>query len=85
MLSHKHDFKAALTYLNKFQFHGFRLGLERITSILNALGNPEKNYPCLHVAGTNGKGSVSAIIASILHAAGYRTGLYTSPHLLSLI
>lgn len=85
MPSHKHDFKAALTYLDKFQFHGFRLGLERITSILNALGNPEKNYPCLHVAGTNGKGSVCAIIASILHAAGYKTGLYTSPHLSSLI
>jgi dihydrofolate synthase/folylpolyglutamate synthase len=84
MPSHKHNFKAALAYLNKFQLHGFRLGLERITSILNALGNPEKNYPCLHVAGSNGKGSVSAIIASILHAAGYRTGLYTSPHLSSL-
>jgi dihydrofolate synthase/folylpolyglutamate synthase len=79
-----HNFKAALTYLDKFQLHGFRLGLERMTSILNAFGNPEKNYPCLHVAGTNGKGSVSAIIASILHAAGYRTGLYTSPHLSSL-
>jgi dihydrofolate synthase/folylpolyglutamate synthase len=55
-----------------------------MTSILNALGNPEKSYPCLHVAGTNGKGSVCAIIASILHTAGYRTGLYTSPHLSSL-
>jgi dihydrofolate synthase/folylpolyglutamate synthase len=84
MSSHKHNFKAALAYLDRFQFHGFRLGLERMTSILNALGNPEKSYPCLHVAGTNGKGSVSAIIASILHAAGYRTGLYTSPHLSSL-
>ncbi|MBW1670228.1 MAG: bifunctional folylpolyglutamate synthase/dihydrofolate synthase [Deltaproteobacteria bacterium] len=81
---HKHNFKTALTYLDKFQFHGFRLGLERMISILNAFGNPEKNYPCLHVAGTNGKGSVSAIIASILHSAGYRTGLYTSPHLSSL-
>ncbi|MBW2163363.1 MAG: bifunctional folylpolyglutamate synthase/dihydrofolate synthase [Deltaproteobacteria bacterium] len=81
---YKHNFKAALTYLDKFQFHGFRLGLERMISILNAFGNPEKNYPCLQVAGTNGKGSVSAIIASILHAAGYRTGLYTSPHLSSL-
>jgi dihydrofolate synthase/folylpolyglutamate synthase len=81
---HKHNFKAALTYLDKFQFHGFRLGLERMTCILNVFGNPEKNYPCLHVAGTNGKGSVSAIIASILHAAGYRAGLYTSPHLSSL-
>ncbi|MEA3386151.1 MAG: folylpolyglutamate synthase/dihydrofolate synthase family protein [Thermodesulfobacteriota bacterium] len=84
MPSHKHNFKAALAYLDKFQFHGFRLGLERMTGILNAFGNPEKSYPCLQVAGTNGKGSVSAIIASILHAVGYRTGLYTSPHLSSL-
>ena len=84
MPSQKHNFKAALTYLDKFQLHGFRLGLERMTTILNTFGNPEKNYPCLHVAGTNGKGSVSAIIASILNAAGYKTGLYTSPHLSSL-
>jgi len=80
----KGNLKAALTYLDGFQFHGFRLGLERMTRILNAFGSPEKNYPCLHVAGTNGKGSVSAIIASILHAAEYKTGLYTSPHLSSL-
>ncbi|OPL17258.1 MAG: hypothetical protein AVO38_05525 [delta proteobacterium ML8_D] len=80
----KRDLKAALTYLDGFQFHGFRLGLERMTRILRAFGNPEKNYPCLHVAGTNGKGSVSAIIASILHASEYKTGLYTSPHLSSL-
>jgi len=84
MPSHKYNFKAALAYLDRFQFHGFRLGLERMTGILKALGNPEKGYPCLHVAGTNGKGSVSAVIASILNAAGYRTGLYTSPHLSSL-
>nr|HDN00612.1 bifunctional folylpolyglutamate synthase/dihydrofolate synthase [Deltaproteobacteria bacterium] len=80
----KYNLKAALSYLDGFQFHGFRLGLDRMIRILNAFGNPEKNYPCLHVAGTNGKGSVSAIIASILHAAEYKTGLYTSPHLLSL-
>lgn len=79
-----HDFKAALNYLDKFQLHGFRLGLERMNSILNVFGNPQKKYPCLHVAGTNGKGSVSAIIASTLHEAGYKTGLYTSPHLSSL-
>lgn len=77
------EFKAALSYLDKFQFHGFRLGLERMICILNALGNPEKKYPCLHVAGSNGKGSVCAIAASILSAAGYRVGLYTSPHLSS--
>jgi dihydrofolate synthase / folylpolyglutamate synthase len=84
MPSQKHNFKAAMTYLDKFQLHGFRLGLERMNSISNVFGNPQKKYPCLHVAGTNGKGSVSAIIASTLHEAGYKTGLYTSPHLSSL-
>jgi dihydrofolate synthase/folylpolyglutamate synthase len=49
-----------------------------------ALGHPERNYPCIHVAGTNGKGSVSAMLEAILRAAGWRTGLYTSPHLVRL-
>jgi dihydrofolate synthase/folylpolyglutamate synthase len=75
---------SAIAYLNSFQFHGFRLGLERTTAILSALGNPHISYPCLHVAGTNGKGSVCATIASILSKAGLKTGLYTSPHLVSV-
>ncbi len=74
----------AINYLNGFQFHGFRLGLERIHAVLDALGAPHMDYPSIHVAGTNGKGSVCATIASILRASGYRTGLYTSPHLLYL-
>ncbi|MGQ9745947.1 MAG: bifunctional folylpolyglutamate synthase/dihydrofolate synthase [Dissulfurimicrobium sp.] len=74
----------AIAYLDGFQFHGFRLGLERITAILSALGNPHLSYPCVHVTGTNGKGSVCATIASILSKAGLKTGLYTSPHLLSV-
>ena len=45
------------------------------------LGNPEKNIKCIHVAGTNGKGSTSHLLASILQEAGYKVGLYTSPHL----
>src|SRR5688500_16019484 len=49
-----------------------------------ALGHPERAVPCLHVAGTNGKGSVAAMLDAILHAAGWRTGLYTSPHLVKL-
>lgn len=58
-----------------------KLGLERITTVLEALGNPERAYRVVHVAGTNGKGSTCAMIASALRAAGHRVGLYTSPHL----
>src|ERR1700690_475749 len=58
-----------------------KLGLERIRAVLAALGNPERAYRIVHVAGTNGKGSTSAMIAAGLRAAGVRTGLFTSPHL----
>ena len=57
-------------------------GLHRIRTLMDALGNPQREYPCVHVAGTNGKGSACAMAESILRAAGYRTGLDTSPHLL---
>ena len=60
---------------------GIKPGLERITSLLEALGNPHKHLKVVHVAGTNGKGSTSLIIARVLSAAGYRTGRYSSPHL----
>ncbi len=62
---------------------GVRLGLEPIQELLTALGEPQQRVPLVHVAGTNGKGSVCAYLASVLQAAGYRTGRYTSPHLLS--
>lgn len=58
-----------------------KFGLEPVSAVLASLGHPEQKYPTAIVAGTNGKGSTSAILASILGAAGYRTGLYTSPHL----
>ena len=58
-----------------------KLGLERISSLLEALGNPQHAFRIVHVAGTNGKGSTCAMIESGLRAAGYRTGLFTSPHL----
>jgi dihydrofolate synthase / folylpolyglutamate synthase len=60
---------------------GIKLELETIRNILKRLGHPEKNFLCVHVAGTNGKGSTATYIASILQAAGFKTGLYTSPHL----
>jgi dihydrofolate synthase/folylpolyglutamate synthase len=58
-------------------------GLERMTAALAEIGDPHLSYPTLHVAGTNGKGSVAATLASVLSAAGHRVGLYTSPHLCS--
>ena len=60
---------------------GIILELDTIKGILNALGNPQNNFACIHVAGTNGKGSVASALSSILHEAGYKVGLNTSPHL----
>ncbi|MEI2578667.1 bifunctional folylpolyglutamate synthase/dihydrofolate synthase [Scytonema sp. PRP1] len=67
--------------LQPFQRFGVHLGLERIVKLLANLGNPHHQVPIIHVAGTNGKGSVCAYLSSILTEAGYRTGRYTSPHL----
>ena len=58
-----------------------KFNLENITILARSLGHPEKKYPSIHIAGTNGKGSTAAFLDSILRSAGYRTGLYTSPHL----
>lgn len=58
-----------------------KFGLANITTLAEALGNPHRAAPCVHIAGTNGKGSTAAMLESILRNAGYRTGLYTSPHL----
>ncbi|MBZ0178795.1 MAG: bifunctional folylpolyglutamate synthase/dihydrofolate synthase [Melioribacteraceae bacterium] len=62
------------------QFH-IKLGLERIEKLLAYLGNPERDFQSIHIAGSNGKGSTASFISSILIEAGYKTGLYTSPHL----
>jgi dihydrofolate synthase/folylpolyglutamate synthase len=68
-------------YLAGLQPLAMRFGLERVERALAALGHPERAYPVLHVAGTNGKGSTCAMAAAALRAAGHRVGLYTSPHL----
>jgi dihydrofolate synthase / folylpolyglutamate synthase len=60
---------------------GIRWGLDRTRSLLGAVGDPHLSYPSIHVGGTNGKGSVAAIVESVLRHDGQRTGLYTSPHL----
>ena len=78
----KRSYEAARERLYALQRFGINLGLETISALLSELGNPQWRFPVLHVAGTNGKGSVAAITASILHVAGIRVGLYTSPHLL---
>lgn len=69
--------------LEKYGRFGVHLGLERIQRLLAALNHPEKQVPVVHVAGTNGKGSVCAYVAAVLAEAGYRVGRYTSPHLVS--
>ncbi|MFN0202479.1 MAG: bifunctional folylpolyglutamate synthase/dihydrofolate synthase, partial [Bacteroidia bacterium] len=61
----------------------YKKDLTNTIKLANALGNPEKGLKCIHIAGTNGKGSTSSMLAAILQTAGYKTGLYTSPHLKS--
>jgi len=73
-----------LLWLDALQGSGIRPGLSRMRTLLRELGNPERACPSIIVAGTNGKGSTSSTLASILNASGYRTGLYTSPHLVEL-
>jgi dihydrofolate synthase/folylpolyglutamate synthase len=72
-----------LRYLYGLQKFGMKLGLRNIKSLLRSVGNPENKFASVHIAGTNGKGSTAAMIASILQAAGYKVGLYTSPHVIS--
>lgn len=77
----KMDYKEALDYMESVGFFGSKPGLERIERLCSALGEPQEKLRYIHIAGTNGKGSCAAMLASILKAAGYRTGLYTSPYL----
>ena len=71
----------ALTYILSVSWKGSVPGLERTQELLRRLGNPEKQLKFVHIGGTNGKGSTAAMTASILKEAGYKTGMYTSPHL----
>jgi dihydrofolate synthase / folylpolyglutamate synthase len=74
---------ARLLALRGGEYAGMRPGLERIEALLDALGHPENGYALVQVGGTNGKGSISAMLAAMLRAAGRRVALYTSPHLVS--
>ena len=70
-----------IAYINTPRWQASRLGLERIRELLERLGRPQDRLKFVHVAGTNGKGSICAYLASILSAAGYRTGMFTSPYI----
>ena len=74
-------FQEAFDWLYSFDKYGWIFGLERITSLLEQLGNPHKELNIIHVAGTNGKGSVCKYVSAILQNAGYTVGLYLSPHI----
>jgi len=78
------DYVAVKDYLYGLKAGGVKYGIDRMQRLAAALGHPDRSYPVIHVAGTNGKGSVSAMLESIFRAAGWRTGLYTSPHLVRL-
>jgi len=75
------EYKEALAYLRQLTQYGYNFGLERIKELTRRLGSPQDNMSFIHVGGTNGKGSVASMVASILQEAGYRVGLFTSPHL----
>ncbi len=83
------NYSKAVTYLithfpqyQKTGMDGYKPYPARMLSLISWLGNPQLSYPCIHIAGTNGKGSVAHMMASVLQTAGLRTGLYTSPHLI---
>lgn len=78
------DYAAVQDYLFSLKAKGVKFGVDRMRSWIGALGHPEKKTPCIHITGTNGKGSTAAMLATIFQAHGLRVGLYTSPHLVRL-
>ena len=77
----KISYKSAERFLLSREFFGMKLGLENITEFLQSIKNPQTKYLTIHISGTNGKGSTAAMLAAVLQAQGYKTGLFTSPHL----
>lgn len=77
-------YQESISFLDNLQLHKIKLGLEAMCSFLTRVGQPERQLKIVHVAGTNGKGSVSVSLLTILQQAGYKVGLYTSPHLSSV-
>ena len=72
------------TFFSELEMFGIKLGLEQTRELFSCIGNPDKTLRFIHIAGTNGKGSVGAMLASALTVAGFKVGFYTSPHLLSV-
>ncbi len=83
MKSKNVSYKASVSWLFGLQKYGIKFGLSKTNNLLKAFGNPHHNQHYIHIAGTNGKGSVGAILESILIEAGLKVGFYTSPHLVS--
>ena len=81
MQKEKTPYQKSIRYLYSLQKYGIKFGLSKTSNLLKALGNPHKGQKYIHIAGTNGKGSVAAFLASILKRAGLNVGLYSSPHL----
>ena len=82
MSTSTHAYTECLDAMYSMRRFGIILGLSTITNILDGLGNPQRTFSAIHIAGTNGKGSIASTLATILRIAGYRVGLYTSPHLI---
>ena len=77
----KGGYSSAIDFILSRELFGIKLGLENISKLLHRIGDPQNKFRSVHIAGTNGKGSSAAYIESILHRAGYKTGIFTSPHL----
>jgi dihydrofolate synthase/folylpolyglutamate synthase len=75
------NYKEALEYIDGVSWLGSKPGLERISALLEKLDNPQNNLKFIHIAGTNGKGSTAAMLASVMKCCGYKTGLFTSPYI----
>ena len=75
------DINQALQKLYSMRQFNIKLGLDNVMGLLEFIGNPHKKLKCFHIAGSNGKGSTASFLSSILIEHGYKTGLYTSPHL----
>ncbi|MEE8575810.1 MAG: hypothetical protein V3T31_01015 [candidate division Zixibacteria bacterium] len=78
-----HTYARAEKFILSREFFGMKLGLANITQFLDSIGRPQTKYRTIHISGTNGKGSTAVMLSSILTQAGFRTGLFTSPHLVS--
>ena len=83
MATNSEHYENTIEYLYSLQKHGIKLGLSNTRALMHILGEPHKTFRSIHIAGTNGKGSTASMIASILKESGFRTGLFTSPHLVS--